>query len=107
MTLAIVPYLASNSTFIGIDFVVSRGFVKLPTQGLVSRSHATSFPFPTLWLGWKVSVVTMPSSSVVSGKPQIMHNVGHMLASYWPRRSYSSVVDPNPRVCRLEGWQSL
>ena len=80
--LAVVPYPASKFAFPGIDFVVTCGFVELPTEGLVLGSHATSSPFPMLCPGWKVSIVTVPSSSVVSKMPQTMHDVVQPLASY-------------------------
>jgi len=43
-----VPYPASSFAFPNIDFVIARGFVEIPTQGLVSGSHVISSPFPTL-----------------------------------------------------------
>ena len=59
VTLSMVPYPTSCFAFPNTDSVVAHGFAELPTEGLVSGSHATSLPFPMLWPGWKVFVVTM------------------------------------------------
>jgi len=49
--LAMVPYLASSSVFLGRDSIVARGFVELPAPDPISVFHATSSPFPMLWSG--------------------------------------------------------
>jgi len=80
--LAVVPYLASKSTSLSIDFVVVHEFVGLPTRDSVSVFHATSSPSPILRPGLKASAVTTFSSVVVSKMPQTMRGAAHPLASY-------------------------
>lgn len=49
MPLATVLYPDSNFAFPSIDSIDTCGFVELPTQGLISGSHATSSPSPMIW----------------------------------------------------------
>ena len=105
--LAAMPCHASSSALPSRDSIVACGFVELPTQDLVSGSHATSSPSPTLRPRLKASIVTVSSSSAMSGMPQTMCDVVHLLVSYWPHGSYSSTANPNPRESLSKASQSL
>jgi len=82
MPLAAVPCPTSSFAFLNTDYIVARGFVELPTQGLVSGSHVISSPFLMLQPKWKVYVVIVPSSSVVPEILQTMHDAIHLSTSY-------------------------
>lgn len=92
-----VPYLTSNFAFLNTGSVVARGFVELPIWGLVSGSHVISLSFPMLRPRWKVSVMTVPSSSTMPEMLQTMRHDVHMSMSYWLHGSYSLTIDLDPR----------